>query len=131
VAGGNGDSVMIRNSVSLCTVRTALRVTPLYVAEMVAVPTADDRIVTGNAPVELNPGTVTLAGTVATLVLLLLRETVAPSGAVFVVKKRVAEEKVDPVCTRDGVREIESSWPPGCGGGGAVTVSAAVLVTPA
>ena len=45
---------------------------------MVAVPTADALIETGNAPVELFAGTVTVAGTVAMDVLLLARETVAP-----------------------------------------------------
>ncbi len=45
---------------------------------MVAVPTADGLIDTENAPVELNAGTVTVAGTVAMEVLLLASETVAP-----------------------------------------------------
>ncbi len=45
---------------------------------MVAVPTADGLMDTGNAPVELKAGTVTVAGTVAIDVLLLVSETVAP-----------------------------------------------------
>ena len=59
---------------------------------MVAVPTTG-LIATLKAPVELNPGTVTVAGTVAMEVLLLLRETVAPPGGVIAVKKSVAERR--------------------------------------
>jgi hypothetical protein len=42
----------------------------------------------------------------------------------------VAEVLTVPVWTVAGLRVIESSAPPGCGGGGAVTVMEAVRVTP-
>ena len=97
---------------------------------MVAVPTADALIETGNAPVELFAGTVTVAGTVAMDVLLLASETVAPPVGVRAVNDRVAEVPVVPVWTVAGLRVRESSAPPGCGGGGGVTVRTAVRVTP-
>jgi hypothetical protein len=97
---------------------------------MVAVPTADALITTWNAPVELLAGTVTVAGTVAIDVLLLASETVAPPVGVSAVNASVAEVLVVPVWTVAGLKLIESSAPPGCGGGGAVTVMVAVRVTP-
>jgi hypothetical protein len=97
---------------------------------MVAVPTADALIATWNAPVELLAGTVTVAGTVAIDVLLLASETVAPPVGVSAVNASVAEVLVVPVWTVAGLKLIESSAPPGCGGGGAVTVMVAVRVTP-
>ena len=97
---------------------------------MVAVPTADALMATWKAPVELFAGTVTVAGTVAMAGLLLDRLTVAPPVGVRAVKARVAEVAVVPVCTVEGLRLMDSSAPPGCGGGGAVTVMVAVLVTP-
>ena len=121
---------MILNSDCEVTVSTAVRVTPLYVAEMVAVPAADALMATWNAPVELFAGTVTVAGTVAMAVLLLANETVAPPVGVRAVNANVAEVLVVPVWTVAGLRLIESSAPPGCGGGGAVTVRVAVRVTP-
>ena len=42
----------------------------------------------------------------------------------------VAEMRTVPVWTVAGLSVIESSAPPGCGGGGAVTVMVAVRVTP-
>jgi hypothetical protein len=51
---------------------------------------------TGNAPVELKAGTVTVAGTVAMDVLLLASETVAPPAGVLAVKASVAEVLVVP-----------------------------------
>ena len=122
--------MVIRNSDCEMTVSTADRVTPLYVAEMVAVPTADELIATGNAPVELKAGTVTVAGTVAIAVLLLDSETVAPSVGVWAVNVRVAEVLVVPVWTVEGLSVIDASAPPGRGGGGGVTVRVAVRVTP-
>lgn len=97
---------------------------------MVAVPTADPLIATWNAPVELLAGTVTVAGTVAMDVLLLASETVAPPVGVRAVNANVADVLRVPVCTVEGLRVIESSAPPGCGGGGGVTVMGAVRVTP-
>ena len=97
---------------------------------MVAVPTADGLIDTGNAPVELNPGTVTVAGTVAIDVLLLDSETVAPPLGVLAVNANVAEVLVVPVWTVDGLNVMDASAPPGDGGGGGATVMVAVRVTP-
>jgi hypothetical protein len=94
------------------------------------VPTADGLIVTGNAPVELLAGTVTVAGTVAIEVLLLASETVAPPDGVRAVNANVAEVPVVPVWTVEGLNVIDSSAPPGSGGGGGVTVMVAVRVTP-
>ncbi len=93
-------------------------------------PTADGLIVTGNAPVELLAGTVTVAGTVAIEVLLLASETVAPPDGVRAVNANVAEVPVVPVWTVEGLNVIDSSAPPGSGGGGGVTVMVAVRVTP-
>jgi hypothetical protein len=120
---------MIRSSDWFVTVRTAVRVTPLYVAEIVAVP-AVDRTDTWNAPVETNAGTVTVAGTVAIAVLLLASETAAPPLATGAVNVSVADVAVVPVWTVDGFRLIDASAPPGCGGGGGVTVSVADRLTP-
>src|SRR5215212_2269364 len=97
---------------------------------MVAVPAADGVIVTSNAPVALLAGTVTVAGTVAMEVLLLASETVAPPVGVRAVNVNVAEVRTVPVWTVAGLSVIESSAPPGCGDGGAVTVMVAVRVTP-
>ncbi|MGH3462554.1 MAG: hypothetical protein ACRDP9_13905 [Kribbellaceae bacterium] len=97
---------------------------------MVAVPAAEGLIVTGNAPVELFAGTVTVPGTVAMEVLLLASETVAPPVGVRAVNANVAEVLVVPVWTVAGRSEMESSAAPGCGGGGGVTVMVAVGVTP-
>src|SRR5215211_490470 len=97
---------------------------------MVAGPAADGLIVTGNAPVETLAGTVTVAGTVAMAVLLLASETVAPPVGVGAVKNKVAEVCVVPVWTVAGLNEMESSAPPGCAGGGGLTVMVAVRVTP-
>lgn len=97
---------------------------------MVAVPTADELIETENAPVETFAGTVTDAGTEAMDVLLLASETVAPPVAVGAVNASVAELLMVPVWTVEGLKVIESSAPPGWGGGGAVTVRVADRVTP-
>ena len=96
---------------------------------MVAVPAADGLIVTGNAPVELFAGTVTVAGTVAMEVLLLASATVAPLVGVGAVNVSVAEVLTVPVWTVAGLSEMESSALPG-GGGGGTTVMVAVRVTP-
>jgi hypothetical protein len=83
---------------------------------MVAVPTADGLIDTWNAPVELNAGTVTVAGTVAMEVLLLASETVAPPDGVLAVNVNVAEgtvfvrgplpEGVDEQAVRDVIAKV-------------------------
>jgi hypothetical protein len=120
--------VTILNNDTAEMVSSALRVTPLYVAEMVTEP-AVGLIATLNAPAELNTGTLMLAGTVANAVLLLVSVTNAPPAGVGAVKKSVADELVVPVCTSDGSRKIESNEAVGCGGGG-VVVSVVERVTP-
>ena len=120
---------MILNSDWLVTVSTADRVTPLYVAEIVAVPDAEELIVTSKAPVELLAGMVTLGGTVAMDVLLLDSVTVAPPDGVRALKDKVADVRTVPVCTVEGLSEIESRVVVDCGAGG-VTVMVAVRVTP-
>src|SRR5688500_2187925 len=97
---------------------------------MVAVPDPEELIDTGNAPVELRPGTVTLAGTVASGGLLLVSETVAPPSGVSVVNATVAEVLVVPVCTVAGLRVRLSSVAPVWVWGG-VTVTVAVRWPPA
>jgi hypothetical protein len=97
---------------------------------MVAVPAADGLMVTWNAPVELFAGTVTVTGTVAMDVLLLASVTVAPPVGVSAVNVNLAEVATVPVWTEAGLNEMESSAPPGWGGGGGVTVMVAVRVTP-
>ena len=62
-------------------------------------------------------------------VLLLASETVAPPVGVRAVNVNVAEVRTVPVWTVAGLSVIESSAPPGCGGG-AVTVMVAVRVIP-
>lgn len=89
-----------------------------------------ERTDTWNAPVETSPGTVTDAGTAAIAVLLLASDTVAPPLATGAVNVRVADVLVVPVWTVDGSSVIEARAPPGDGGGGAVTVSVADLLTP-
>jgi hypothetical protein len=90
-------------------VSVADRVTPPYVAEIVATPDAVDAMKTGKAPVELSRGIVTVAGTVATEVLLLDIVTSRSTAGLVPVKKRVAEDCVVPVCTRAGLTRTESS----------------------
>ena len=94
---------MIRNNVAVCTVSRAERVTPLYVAAMVAVPEPEELMATGKAPVELNAGIVTDDGTVASAGLLLVSDTVAPPVGVNAENINVAEVLVVPVCTVAGL----------------------------
>src|SRR3712207_3111330 len=121
---------MIRNSDCDVTVSSAERVTPSYVAEMVAVPDPDELIATENAPVELDAGTVTVAGTVARDGLLLASATVAPPAGVSAENVSVAEVWVVPVCTVEGLSVRLSSTAPE-EVGAAVTVSVALRITPA
>src|SRR5687767_1758934 len=109
---------MIRKSVCVVTVSGAERVTPLYVAEIVAAPDPDGLIVTGKAPVELSAGIVTVDGTVARDVSLLTSVTVAPPVGVSVENVRVADVPVVPVCTVEGLRDTLTRVAAACGGGG-------------
>jgi hypothetical protein len=88
---------MMRNNDCVVMVSTALRVTPLYVAEIVTSPAADGLIVALNAPDELKAGTRTLAGTVASPVLLLDSVTKAPPTGVSAVNQIVTLVLVVPV----------------------------------
>src|SRR5881296_1070229 len=72
------------------------------------------------------PGTVTLAGTVATLVLLLERDTRAPPLGAGPLSVTVPVDELPPV-TLVGFRLSEERVG---AGGGAITVSEAVFVTP-
>ncbi len=89
-----------------------------------------DLMATLNAPVELFAGRVTDAGTVATEVLLLVNVTVAPPEGVQVLKNKVAEVDVVPVCTVAGLNviKVSSDVPAGWAG---VRVTAADRVTEA
>ncbi|HJR38305.1 MAG TPA: hypothetical protein VJ819_07980 [Nocardioidaceae bacterium] len=98
-------------------------------ALIVAVPEPDDEMATEKAPVELFAGIVTVLGTVASAGLLLARLTAAPPLGVNPEKNNVADVWVVPVCTVDGLREIDSSVVPELSGGG-VTVIEAVRVSP-
>ena len=121
---------MIRNRDWVVTVSRAVLVTPLYVAEMVAVPEPEELIATLKAPVELFAGIVTEAGTVARDGLLLDSVTVAPPEGVSPENTSVADVCTVPVCTVDGLNVIASRVVVLSEGGG-VTVMVAVRVTPA
>ena len=77
---------MIWNTDRADTVRTADRVKPLYVAEMMADPDPDELMITSKAPVELFAGTVIEGGNAAMEVLLLESVTTAPPVDVGAVK---------------------------------------------
>ena len=111
------------------TVRTAVRVVPPYTALIVALPGAvTGLLVTVNVALVAPAGTVTLAGTVATAVLLLLSETGAPADGAAPERVTVAVDVAPPV-TVPGLRlsaETETAGPPaGC------TVRLVERVTPA
>jgi hypothetical protein len=128
-AFGIVESVVIRNNDCAEIVSTALAVVPLYVAEIVTVPDTPGLIDALTEPCELNPATVTLAGTVASAVLLLDSVTTAPPAGVNAVKRTVTVVLAVPVCTVAGSRNTESTNAGGCGGGG-VSVSVTDRVTP-
>ena len=73
-------------------------------------------------------GTVMLAGTVATLGLLLENDTIAPPAGAFAVRVTVADDE-DPPCTLAGLRLTVLSVALGAGAG-AVTLSVADRVSP-
>jgi|SRR5882672_1326127 len=83
-------------------------------------------VVTVNVALVPPAGMVTLAGTVATIVLLLMRETMAPAVRAGPLSVTVPVEG-DPPMTLVGLSVSEVRVGPGRGGG--VTMSEAVLVT--
>jgi hypothetical protein len=84
-------------------------------------------VVTVNVALVAPAGMVTLEGTVATVVLLLMRETTAPPVRACPLSVTVPVEG-DPPMTLLGLSVTEVRVGPG--GGGGVTMSGAVLVTP-
>lgn len=111
------------------TVRTAERVVPPPVALIVALlAVVTVLVVTVNVVLVAPAGTVTLAGTVATAVLLLVRETGVPAEGAAAERVTVAVDVLPPV-TVPGLRlsaETEAAGPPaGC------TVRVVETVTPA
>ncbi len=105
------------------TVSVVVLVKPLYSAEIVTeVFATTGLVVIVNVVLALPAGTVTLAGTPATAVLLLVRDTTAPPLGAAPVSVTVPVE-VPPPTTLDGLRETELNV-------GGVTVSVVVLVTP-
>ena len=89
------------------TVMVAVRTTPLYVAEITDVVVEATALVATEVAADVAPsGTVTVAGTVTALMLLLISDTAAPpagAGAVSV----TAAEAVAPPCTVAGLRVTE------------------------
>jgi hypothetical protein len=107
------------------TVRLEDRVTPLYTAEMItAVELDTETVVTANAVLALPPGTVTVAGTVATEVLPLDSDTTAPPAGAGPLSVTVPVELLPPA-TEDGLRDRETS-----AAGGGSTVRGDDWVTP-
>ena len=95
---------------------------------MIGVEAVTTRVVTVKAALVTPAGTVTLAGTVATVVSLLERETMAPAVGAGPLSVTLPMEG-DPPLTLVGfsVSEVRVGPDGGCG----VTMSEAVLVTPA
>jgi hypothetical protein len=90
------------------TVRTAVCCTPLYVAVMVEVAWAPTLIeVTVNVAVVAFAATVTVAGTVAAAVLLLVNVTTAPPVGACPFRVTVAVELAEPPCTEVGANPSE------------------------
>lgn len=114
------------------TVMLAVRVTPLYVAEITDVVVAATGLVVtnvGTTRLLTSAGTVIVAGTVATAVLLLEKATTAPPLGAGAVSITVAEA-VEPPCTVAGPIVIVSSTGSAGAGAGVVTVIVAVRVVP-
>lgn len=95
---------------------------------VIAVDVSTALVLTGNAALVAPAATVTLDGTVATLVLLLESVTTAPPVGAAPLKVTVPVEDCIPPTTLVGFTESEESV--GAGGGAGVTVSEADLVTP-
>jgi hypothetical protein len=109
------------------TVSVVVRVTPAYVAVIVtAVLDATDDVVAANVAVVAPAAIVTLAGTFAAAVLLLVSDTTAPPDGAAELSVTVPVDPVPPV-TLTGLTEIEDNVAAGAGG---FTVSVAVRVTP-
>ena len=108
------------------TLRVAVRVTPLYAAEMVTELVAvTETVVTVNVAVVAPAGIETLAGTVVTAGLELVNVTTAPPLGAALVNVAVPCEEFPPVTVVGfSVREERLA-----GGGGGVTESVALLVT--
>ena len=107
------------------TVRGAVRVTPPYTAEIVtAVEPDTGLVVTANVALAAPPATVTLAGTVAAVVLSLDSDTTAPPAGAGPLSVTVPVEGLPPT-TLDGFTPSELN--PAATG---VTVKGADLVTP-
>ena len=109
------------------TVSEAVRVVPLSVAEMVTeVDAVTELVLTVKVALVAPPATVTLAGTVATLVLLLESDTTVPPVGAGPLSVTVPVEELPPV-TLVGLRPSDVSVGPA---GAGVTVSEAVAVAP-
>jgi hypothetical protein len=112
--GGGGGGAVVP-----VTVRVAVRVAPLYVAEITDVEVELTTLVATEMVAEATPaGTVRVAGTVAAAGLLLVNDTRAPPAGAGAVSVTVAELLVPPA-TVAGLRLIELSV---ADGAGAVTV---------
>ena len=108
------------------TVRSAVLLTPPYSAEIVTAVVLDTAtVVTGNVAVILPPGTVTLAGTVATEGLLLDSVTTTPPLGAGPLSVTVPVEPLPPT-TEDGLKDRETSAT-----GGGFTVRGEDWMTPA
>src|SRR5437773_1656776 len=111
------------------TLRLAVRVVPLYEAEMVTeVETRTMEVFTVKVALVAPAGTVTLDGTVATDVSLLESATCAPPDGAGPLSVTLPVDEFPPV-TLVGLRVREVRV--GGGGGAGFTVSEAVLVMPA
>jgi hypothetical protein len=111
------------------TLRLAIRVVPLYEAEMVTeVETRTMEVFTVKVALVAPSGTNTLEGTLAAP-LLLERITVAPPAGAGALNVTLPVEDCTPPITVLGFSVSEESV--GGGGGAGFTVSEAVLVTPA
>ena len=123
---GSRANVNVRYS---STVRVAVRVVPLYVAEILAeVEMRTMDVFTVNVALVAPAGMNTLDGTLA-VPLLLERMTLTPPAGAGALSVTLPVEDCTPPMTVLGFKVSEDSV--GGGGGGGFTVSEAVLVTPA
>jgi hypothetical protein len=109
--------------------RVAVRVVPLYEAEMLELVERSTMDVSTVKPALVAPaGIVTLLGTLATPPLLLERAITAPPAGAGALNVIVPVDDSNPPITLDGLSVSEDSVATGTGT--SVTVSAAVRVTP-